>query len=435
MKRHPIAIGTSIAALALMCLLIPRLKAQDPVDQSGRSPSKTARQSPAPPLFKIRAVTAFVSVDPVQLESNVQQAVTFLKEARRRFQSAGYEVQTIRLATQPFPEYCRGLSHDQALQLIQRLDALAVKNGLDLSIGPGITTDSDDPDAVALLTDILSRTKTTNASVAVATPERGIQFKSVHAAAQVMKNLATSSKGGIGNFSFAAAANCPAGIPFFPTAYHGGVNRGFALAIQTAGLLQDAFAHSLSFAEAQTNLKRMFESQLQPVEVIAQEIATQTHWSYHGMDVSTAPLKEASTGAAIETLSGVPFGDHGTLAAAAVVTGALKSLNLKRTGYSGLMIPVMEDAIIAQRAAQGHVTLDKLLMLSSVCATGIDVAPIPGDTATHQIEKIILDVASLSTKLQKPLAVRLLVVPGKREGEMTEFDDPFLVNTKIMSVK
>ena len=62
-------------------------------------------------------------------------------------------------------------------------------------------------------------------------------------------------------------------------------------------------------------------------------------------------------------------------------------------------------------------------------------APIPGDTPVNQIEKIILDVATLSTKLHKPLAVRLLVVPGKKVGEMTNFQDPFLVNTKVMSAQ
>ena len=286
-----------------------------------------------------------------------------------------------------------------------------------------------------MITDILSHTQTTNTSVTVATPERGVQPKVVRAAAQIMKNLSTASKGGIGNFSFAAAANCPAGIPFFPTAYHLGTQKQFALAIQCASLVQEAFAHSLSPAEARVNLKKIYEAQLHPVEVIAQGLSEETRWNYEGMDVSTAPLKEVSIGAAIETLSGVPFGDHGTLTVAALITDVLKSLNLKRAGYSGLMIPVMEDATISRRAAEGRLSLDKLLLFSSVCATGIDVAPIPGDTPSAEIERVIMDVASQSTKLKKPLAVRLLVVPGKKEGAMTEFEDPFLVNTKVMSVK
>lgn len=409
----------------------------------GAAASQIQKKSPAPMasshaavLFKIRAITAFVKLDPQAMELDVDRAAQFLEKARAQFQSAGFEVQTIRLATQPYPDYVRGLSHDQALALMERLDALGVKHGLDLSVGPGIMNDENDPATVSLLTDILSHTKTTNSSVTVATPH-GVQFHAVRAAAEVMKRLSTESRGGIGNFSFAAAGNCPPGIPFFPTAYQQGAVNSFALAIQTADLVHDAFAHAHSYDEARSNLKNILETQLQPVEFMADQIAITTRWPYDGMDISTAPLNDASIGAAIEALSGVPFGDHGTLAVAAVITDVLKNpaLKLKRTGYSGLMIPVMEDATIARRAAEGHVTIDKLLEFSSVCATGIDVAPIPGDTPVNQIEKIILDVATLSTKLHKPLAVRLLVVPGKSVGEMTNFHDPFLVNTKVMSVE
>jgi uncharacterized protein len=406
-----------------------------PIDRPGNALLASSDVGKPAPLFKIRAITAFVPMDPGRVEEAVSGAVQFLEKARDRFQAAGFEVQTVRLATQPYPDFTRALSHHRALELIQGLDRLAVEHHLDLSIGPGILEDRDDPDAVALITDVLSHTKTTNTSVTVATPEHGIQPKAVRAAAQIMKNLSTASKDGIGNFSFAAAANCPAGIPFFPTAYHRGTQKQFALAIQSASLVQEAFAHSHTPAEARSNLKKIYETQLHPVETIALGLSEKTGWNYEGMDASTAPLKEVSIGAAIENLSGVPFGDHGTLTVAAMITDVLKSLNLKLTGYSGLMIPVMEDATIARRAAEGRLSLDKLLLFSSVCATGIDVAPIPGDTPSDEIERVILDVASQSTKLKKPLAVRLLVVPGKQQGAMTAFEDPFLVNTKVMSVK
>lgn len=431
MKRR--TIGWALAGMALIVLIglaIPLVPHQQ---ISKRVPPSSGKPS-GPTLFKIRAITAFVSMSPAELEAQVNTISNSLVKARKRFQEGGYEVQTIRLATQPFPEYVKGLSNERALSLIQRLDAAAVKQGLDLSIGPGIVDDTSDPERVALLTDILSRTKTTNTSVAVTGSDMRIHHEAIHAAALVMKNLATTSTGGIGNFSFAAAANCPAGIPFFPTAYHGGGPIQFALAIQSASLLQHVFAHASNFEEARINLGATFQGQLQPLEQIAQQVAKDTNWIYAGMDVSTAPLKEVSIGAAIETLSGVPFGEHGTLTVASLITDVLRSLRLKTTGYSGLMIPVMEDATIARRAAEGRVTLDKLLMFSSVCATGIDVAPLPGDTPVEQIERIISDVATLSVKLHKPLAVRLLVVPGKKVGDMTGFDDPFLVNTKVMRV-
>jgi uncharacterized protein len=40
-------------------------------------------------------------------------------------------------------------------------------------------------------------------------------------------------------------------------------------------------------------------------------------------------------------------------------------------------------------------------------------------------------MASLAFKWKKPLAARLLPVAGKAAGDITEFDDPYLVNATI----
>jgi hypothetical protein len=58
-----------------------------------------------------------------------------------------------------------------------------------------------------------------------------------------------------------------------------------------------------------------------------------------------------------------------------------------------------------------------------------------GDTTEAQIEPILEDVASLAYKWHKPLAARLLPVKGKKAGEQTEFQDPFLVNAKILPIR
>jgi len=57
-----------------------------------------------------------------------------------------------------------------------------------------------------------------------------------------------------------------------------------------------------------------------------------------------------------------------------------------------------------------------------------------GDTTQRQIERILGDVATLAVKWKKPLTARLLPVKGKKAGERTEFDDPFLVNTTIRAI-
>ena len=137
---------------------------------------------------------------------------------------------------------------------------------------------------------------------------------------------------------------------------------------------------------------------------------------------------------ALEGLIGGPFGTASTLQACSVVTAALKDLKVRTCGYAGLMLPVPENPRLAQRAAEGRYSLRDLLLYSSVCGTGLDVVPIPGDTGIDLLSKIILDVAALSAKWQKPLSARLFPVPGKTTGEMTTFRDPLLINCPIFAV-
>ena len=74
---------------------------------------------------RVRAITAFVRIDREHHEAQVQDAVSFLQRARSAYQEAGYEVETLRITTQPLPEYTRGLSGDQQLAFFRSLDQLA----------------------------------------------------------------------------------------------------------------------------------------------------------------------------------------------------------------------------------------------------------------------------------------------------------------------
>jgi uncharacterized protein len=114
-----------------------------------------------------------------------------------------------------------------------------------------------------------------------------------------------------------------------------------------------------------------------------------------------------------------------------LITRALKAIPVQQAGYSGLMLPILEDSVLSQRWSEGRLSIDALLSYSAVCGTGLDVIPLPGDISNEQLAKILGDVASLSVKWHKPLSARLLPVAGKKAGDQTEFDDPFLVNAKI----
>src|SRR6202044_3155061 len=134
---------------------------------------------------------------------------------------------------------------------------------------------------------------------------------------------------------------------------------------------------------------------------------------------------------AIEDFTGAKFGSSGTLTASRIITAAVKAVPVKQIGYSGLMVPVMEDKLLAQRWAESAYNIDDLLAYSSVCGPGLDTIPLPGDVSADQLNRIFSDVASLAVKWNKPLSARLQPIPGKKPGDRPAFAHPHLFNTTL----
>lgn len=390
--------------------------------------------TPAPAhQFRIRTITAGVNLDNTSDLKTIESAIDFLQRTRKKYEDQGYEIQTLRIATQAFAQYLNGKSRMEALADLKKIDALLSAKNVILSIGPVITTDRHDPEFPGWAAQLVTETKNINFSVTIAS-ERGVYSQTALTAAEAMVAISRATPGGEGNFRFTAAANCPPETPFFPVAYHHGPV-GFSIGLETPRLLQDAFARAKNIEDAQQKLFTLLEAELGPVEKLALEVARDTHREYFGIDTSPAPSKDASIGAAIEALTHVPFGSSSTLAACAAITEILKALRIRICGYSGLMLPVLEDPVLATRAAEGRYTVRELLLYSSVCGTGLDVVPLAGDTSTDALASLIRDVAALSAKLHKPLSARLFLIPGKKAGDRAEFTNPFLTSSVVMKLE
>ncbi len=389
--------------------------------------------APDPDKPKIRAITAFVNLDRTQYQPQIADALKMLKYARTVFESRGFEVQTIRISTQPFPQYTKGLTTEQTLAFFRNYDAVAEQDKFDASIGPAMLNADDSEAQADLLAEILRNTKVLNASLVVA-GEDGVRWRAVGAAARVMKKL-EETEHSQGNFRFSALAMVPPLTPFYPGSYHTGFGHQFAIALQSANVVAAAFKNAPDLRVARQKLTDSLAASAFDVEALAQRIDRETGWAYTGIDLSPAPLKDVSIGAALENLTSQPFGSSGTLTAAATVTAAIKDITVKRTGYSGLMLPILEDSRLSQRWSEGSVSIDALLSYSAVCGTGLDTVPLPGDISEEHLDLIIGDMASLAFKWHKPLSARLLPVTGKGPGDMTEFDDPFLVNATIQPLE
>lgn len=384
---------------------------------------------------KVRAITAFVRVDNQHYPEQLAAAAATLAQAQKLYEKAGFEVQSVRITTQPFPQYIQGLTRPQALELLADMDRRARAGKYLLNVGPAMRSDDDDPASVQLLAEVMARPNAGLTGSTHIANERGIQWKVVRATAELIKYLADNSPRSQGNFNFNATAMLAPYTPFYNGSWHDGEGKRFAVGLQSANVVAEVFAKtSHQPAAANAMLRDELAVHAHAAEAVALEFAKASGWEYLGLDVTPAPLREVSIGTAIENYTGRPFGASGTMTAAAIITDAVKHVPVKQIGYAGLMLPVLEDAGIAKRWSEGTVNMDALLAYSSVCATGLDTVPLPGDVTPQQLEAILGDVASLAFKWKKPLTARLQPVKGKKAGDMTDFNDPYLVNAKIQAL-
>ncbi len=376
--------------------------------------------------MNIRSVTGFINLSDPLDNADLDPFRELVRLARQEFTNAGFPVQTTRVATQSLAHIApRDLS-----QFVRTLENIATSNEANyVALGalPG------NHPLMSALPAILSATQTIFASAHIASRTEGINLVAIANAAQVIRALAESTPAGFGNLRFAALANCPPHSPFFPAAYHDGGAPAFAIATEAAPLAVQAFAQANSLEQARANLVNAIEQTGKTIQRIANALATRVAFRFVGIDFSLAPYprESHSIGAAIEQLTGATFGEHGTLFAAAFLTDCINRAQFPRTGFSGLMFPVLEDAILAANSAR--YSLDSLLLYSTVCGTGLDTIPLPGDTSADSLAAILLDLATLAVRLNKPLTARLMPIPGLRAGDTTRFDFEYFARARVMS--
>jgi uncharacterized protein (UPF0210 family) len=380
---------------------------------------------------KVRAITAFVRLDRRSYEKQISEAMTVLNAAKAEFARRGYETQTVRIVTQPFAELVKNLSDQDALAFLRSLDDLSQKDGFVPNVGPAMLHDTDDPAAMDLLARVLSVLEHLNASAVIADDD-GIHWKTIRETAKLVRYVTDHSTRSQGNFQFTATAMLKPLGPFYPGAYHTGAGKQFSLGFEGANIVQRVFgATHGDFDASVAELTRQLTIHAKVAEEVGDAVAASSAWTFAGVDPTPAPMGDASIGDAIERYTGANFGANGTMTAALAITSAVKAVKVKQIGYSGLMLPVMEDRRLAQRWAENTYETDSLLAYSALCGTGLDTVPLPGDVTEERLAKIFSDVAALAWKWHKPLSARLQPVKDRKAGDKTDFDSPYLFNTTL----
>lgn len=376
--------------------------------------------------MEIRSVTLFS--DPDYDLTTVQR---FFEATHEHF---SVPLQSRRVAFPPFPDWWNEreapTSHAEAL-VARWHDA-----GADyLALGP-VRLDHDSR-WLRSLPAILAATGILFASAEVADTGGLIDSRRCAEVATLIKEASHIADNGFGNLYLTALANCPPGSPFFPVAYHeSGAEPAFALALEAADLAVAAFEQAASLQEARQNLVAAIGTYAQELQESAEDLAQSYGVPFSGIDFSLAPFPDQSRSlaAAMEAL-GLDFtGAPGSLFAAAFITEAIDRARFRRCGFSGLMLPVLEDSVLAQRASEGHVSVNDLLGLAAVCGVGLDTIPLPGDISEEVLTGILLDVAALATRLRKPLTARLMPIPGLSAGDPVRFEFPYFAASAVMNV-
>jgi hypothetical protein len=380
--------------------------------------------------MKIRSITYFCNPAYPLEEKVLQKAGDFLARARSAYETTGYEVQTVRLATIPFPELLGQENISKLPELTSDLEHIAqeLKIGY-VSLGPALP---ELPRSYEVIPDAIFVSKNVFFGGKMADTTRGIDVSAVKACAEVIVKCASIEPNGFANLQFAALANVNAGAPFFPAAYHDSDKAMFAIATESADLAIQAFEGAQNLEEARGNLIREIETHSKRLTDVAKSL----NYKFGGIDFSLAPFpsESQSLGTAFEKLGVQRVGSHGSLVAAAILTEAIDRAEFLHTGFSGLMMPVLEDATLAKRAAEGILTIKDVLLYSAVCGTGLDTIPLPGDTTAEQIAPLLLDLCALALRLDKPLTARLMPIPNKKAGDETNFDFAFFAPSRVMAL-
>ena len=349
----------------------------------------------------------------------------------------GIRVANKRIAVTPVSFLTEG-AKGNPVDLGKAIDASAAVVGVDFVGGysalvhKGFTR--NESDFLDSIPETLSSTQRLCGSVNAATTRAGINMDAVARVGRLIKDAAqlTRDQGGLACAKFVCFANAVEDNPFMAGAFHGIGEPETVLNVGVSG--PGVVNHAVQQADPKMPLhdvaeliKKLSFKLARAGELVGREAARRLGIPFGIIDLSLAPTPVIGDSVA-NILEGMGFeraGTHGTTAALALLTDAVKKGGAMASnsvgGMSGAFIPVSEDAGMIEAAQLGALSLEKLEAWTSVCSVGIDMVAVPGSTSAETIAAIIADEMAVGVMNNKTTAVRIIPVPGKEVGEMVEF--------------
>ncbi len=292
----------------------------------------------------------------------------------------------------------------------------------------------------------LASTERLCGSINAATTRAGINMDAVARVGRLIKEAAelTRDRSGLACAKFVCFANAVEDNPFMAGAFHGIGEPEAVLNVGVSGpgVVNHAVQQAppdLPLHQLAEVIKKLSFKLARAGELVGREAARRLGIPFGIIDLSLAPTPVPGDSVAniLEAMGFERAGAHGTTAALALLTDAVKKGGAMASnavgGMSGAFIPVSEDAGMIEAAQAGALSLEKLEAWTSVCSVGIDMVAVPGSTSAETIAAIIADEMAIGVMNNKTTAVRIIPVPGREVGEMVEFGG-LLGSAPIMAV-
>jgi uncharacterized protein (UPF0210 family) len=384
--------------------------------------------------MKIRALTGFLDPGfPIEVK-RIQAIAACLQTCKEMLQDSGYEVQSLRVATPPPAEMEVPVPTDKRVTFARQLEAESFVNEIDYaSLGPALP---EELNGYTYIPKILDATEIVFTSGLFADPENGISLPAASACARAILETSLLKDDGFSNLRFASLANVSPGTPFFPAAYHRGGSMMIGIATEAADLAVESLSNARSLSIARRRLVSVIENHAASIQFIAERASSKHETQFLGIDFSLAPFPEEarSIGRALEALGIPTVGLSGTAAGVAFLADCLDRAQFQRTGFCGMFLPVLEDSILAASVSKKAISINSLLLYATLCGTGLDTIPLPGDVSHEAITAVLLDLGAVSLRHNKPLTARLMPIPESQAGDEIHFDFPYFDDSRIMNL-
>lgn len=356
----------------------------------------------------------------------------------------GIPVVNKRISVSPIAVVGAPFNPDGMARICEALDNAAKEANVDFLGGFSALVEKGlakgDKSLIAALPEALSSTQRVCASINVASSRSGINMDAVALMGETILAVAnkTADDDGIGCAKLVVFANIPQDVPFMAGAYLGIGEPDVVINVGVSGpgVVKKAIDRALGNSSKNPELTLLDVAEVIKTtaykvtrvgEMIGTEVARKLNLPFGVADLSLAPTPAVgdSVGEIFQSLGLSSIGAPGSTAVLAMLNDAVKKggsfASSSVGGLSGAFIPVSEDSSIESAARNGLLTIEKLEAMTSVCSVGLDMIAIPGDTPASTISAIIADEMAIGMINHKTTAVRLIPVPGKKEGEEVSF--------------